>query len=123
MARADVREVWAKRVERWKESGLTAKEFATELGISPRSLAWWKWRLRSTPKAAASATSAMTEKPRRRSRKSTAAVTPLTFVEMTSVVAAEPIEVVLTTGVRIRLPANFEATSFERLLGVLERRS
>jgi hypothetical protein len=121
MARADVREVWAKRVERWKESGLTAKEFATEVGISPRSLAWWKWRL--SAKTTKTLTTAAAEKPRRRSRKATAPVTPLTFVEMTSVVGSDPIEVVLTTGVRIRLPSNFEAASFERLLGVLERRS
>jgi DNA-binding CsgD family transcriptional regulator len=32
---------WAKRVERWKDSGLTAKEFAAELGINPRSLVFW----------------------------------------------------------------------------------
>src|SRR5260370_39221389 len=39
------REEWAKRVARWKDSGLTAKEFATELGINPRSLVFWKWQL------------------------------------------------------------------------------
>ena len=31
-------ETWAKRIERWKESGLTAGEFATEVGINIRSL-------------------------------------------------------------------------------------
>jgi len=31
------RDEWAKRVERWKDSGLTAKEFASEVGINPRS--------------------------------------------------------------------------------------
>jgi hypothetical protein len=39
------REEWAKRVERWKNSGLTAKEFAGELGFNPRSLVFWKWQL------------------------------------------------------------------------------
>ena len=39
------RAVWAKRVERWKESGLTAKEFATEIGVNPRTLSHWKWML------------------------------------------------------------------------------
>jgi hypothetical protein len=28
------RETWAKRVERWKDRGLTAKEYAAEVGIS-----------------------------------------------------------------------------------------
>jgi len=32
---------WAKRVERWADSGLTSKEFAAELGINPRSLVFW----------------------------------------------------------------------------------
>ncbi len=39
------REEWAKRVERWRDSGLTAAEFAAELGINAHSLSWWKWRL------------------------------------------------------------------------------
>jgi transposase-like protein len=33
---------WAKRVERWLESGLTAKEFAAELNVSPSVLARWR---------------------------------------------------------------------------------
>ncbi len=33
-----IREQWAKRVERWKDSGLTAKEFAAETGINAQSL-------------------------------------------------------------------------------------
>jgi hypothetical protein len=37
MARS-TRAEWAKRVERWQDSGLTAKEFAAELDISPTSL-------------------------------------------------------------------------------------
>ncbi len=32
------RETWAKRVERWKDSGLTAREYAAELGIKSHSL-------------------------------------------------------------------------------------
>ena len=44
-------ETWANRVERWKASGLTAAEFATELGISGHSLKWWKWRLSNGKKS------------------------------------------------------------------------
>ncbi len=33
------REEWAKRVERWRDGGLTAKEFAAELGINAGSFA------------------------------------------------------------------------------------
>lgn len=42
------REVWTKRIERWKDSGLTAKEFAGELGINPNSLHQWAYQLRKT---------------------------------------------------------------------------
>jgi hypothetical protein len=40
------REKWAKRVERWKDSGLTAKEFAAELGINVGSLQQWAYQLK-----------------------------------------------------------------------------
>jgi len=41
---------WAKRVERWLDSGLTAREFASELNVSPNVLARWRRKLQtSTP--------------------------------------------------------------------------
>jgi hypothetical protein len=36
---------WVKRVERWRDSGLTAKEFAAELDVFPSSLTYWKVKL------------------------------------------------------------------------------
>jgi transposase-like protein len=39
------RETWAKRVERWQDSGLTIAEFAREAGLNARSLSWWRWQL------------------------------------------------------------------------------
>ncbi len=39
------REEWAKRVERWRDSGLSCAEFAAELGINARTLTYWKWML------------------------------------------------------------------------------
>src|SRR5881394_4040381 len=40
------REEWAKRVERWGDSGLTTAEFAAELGIHPKTLTYWAWTLK-----------------------------------------------------------------------------
>ncbi|MEY4577585.1 MAG: Transposase [Pseudomonadota bacterium] len=37
---------WAKLVERWQDSGLTAKEFAVEHNVSPALLGRWKRDLR-----------------------------------------------------------------------------
>lgn len=94
MARAD-RETWVKRVERWRESGLSAAEFAAEIGVTPKSLSWWKWQLGKASAAAAT---------KRRKKTAKVAVTPLTFVEMTAPVQGEPIEIVFPRGVRVRVP-------------------
>lgn len=44
MAKVD-RAEWQKRVERWRDSGLSAKEFAAETGLKASTLSYWKWRL------------------------------------------------------------------------------
>jgi hypothetical protein len=108
------RETWAKRVERWRDSGLTAKEYASELGIKAHSLSWWKWRLSSETRAPREA--------RARSAKKAPTSGPLTFIEMTPPVASEPLEVVLPSSLRIRVPAAFDAATLGRLLDVLEQR-
>jgi transposase len=36
---------WAKRVERWKRSGLSAAAYGVREGISGDQLSWWKWHL------------------------------------------------------------------------------
>ena len=110
------RETWAKRVELWRDSGLTAKEYAAEIGINAHSLSWWRWRLSSGAKAQGSV-------PRKRgSTISPATASPLTFVEMTSAVTHESLEVVLPSSIRIRAPASFDAPALRRLLDVLEHR-
>lgn len=133
----DSRAVWAKRVERWQDSGLTSTEYAAEVGINPRTLAYWKWRLGA-------------DEARARSRRRTSpAVGPADFVEVvpTAAVAAmaapptaaatsapepiaaapaapsadiEPLEVVLHDGLRIRVPLRFDADSLRRVVTALE---
>jgi hypothetical protein len=44
---------WAKRVEEWKKSGLTAREFGERTGATPKKLYWWSWFLRRQGKTAA----------------------------------------------------------------------
>jgi len=36
---------WQKRIERWRDSGLSAEQFAAELGINAGTLKYWKYRL------------------------------------------------------------------------------
>jgi hypothetical protein len=117
MARAD-RATWAKRVERWKDSGLSAAEFAGELGISPNSLSWWKWQLARQDAAPTPATpkkrAAKAGKAHRMSRPR------MKFVELPSVPAlSELLEVVLPSGVRVRVPVHFDAVALGRLLETL----
>ncbi len=114
------RETWAKRVERWRDSGLTAAEYAAEIGVKSHTLSWWKWRLSSGGAKRVVA--------RRRPRRTpnapmkTAAVSPLTFVEMTPSERPEALEVVLPTSIRVRVPRDFDPATLGRLLGVLEQR-
>jgi len=39
--RQERREVWVKRIEQWKESRLTAKEFAVQAGVNLNTLQSW----------------------------------------------------------------------------------
>lgn len=39
------REEWRKRVERWKDSGLTAEQYAAELGINAKTLQFWRYKV------------------------------------------------------------------------------
>jgi hypothetical protein len=41
---------WAKRVERWESSGLSAEKFARREGYKPKQLYWWRWKLRAERK-------------------------------------------------------------------------
>ena len=116
-------ETWAKRVERWRDSGLSAKEFAAETGINPRSLSWWRWHLAKGEPVA--------EVPARRRRRSRAIttpatkspmITPLTFVEMAAPISTSALEVILPSTVRICVRPGFDDATLGRLLDVLERR-
>jgi hypothetical protein len=113
------REAWAKRVERWRESGLTAAEYGAEIGVKAHTLSWWKWRLASVGQRPT-----VRRGPRRAlvSPVKSTEVSPLTFVEMEAPARAEALEVVLPTSIRIRVPPGFDAAALGRLLGVLEQR-
>jgi hypothetical protein len=118
--RHENREIWQKRVERWAESGLGAREFANEIGVNVHSLRHWKWKLsaeacRDRAQPTPSRKAAFVE-----------ILTPLaaggdgTIAKRAS--ASEPIELVLAKGLRIRIPERFDTTSLRRLLDVVEGR-
>jgi hypothetical protein len=112
MERVD-RETWAKRVERWKDSGLSAAEFATEIGVTPKALSWWKWQLGKGEKRKAT---------QRRPRARKVALSPMTFVEMSAPARSDALELVLPSGVRILVRAPVDSDALGRVLDVLEKR-
>jgi hypothetical protein len=116
MAR-EPRAAWARRVERWRRSGLTAGRFAEQEGVNARTLVFWKWRLKRD-RAAEVAIG-----PRARGDKRVA------FVEVVAPRAASsgetrstPIEVVLPVGYRVRVAGGFERSALAEILDVLEAR-
>jgi hypothetical protein len=114
MARS-TRDIWAKRVERWADSGLTAAEFAKETGINARTLAFWKWRLgRGTRRAAKPAAPAFVEV--RAAHASDDALRAVVTAD------AEPIEVIIRDVVRIRVPQRFDAEALRRVIAAVEAR-
>jgi hypothetical protein len=118
MAR-ESREVWTKRVARWRESGLSANEFAAELGVNAATLAQWKYRL------AADARAAMP-------RETTLAPAALSFVEVNAAeappvdaerpAAQSTFDVVLRNGITVRVPSQFDAAALRRVVDVMTAR-
>ena len=111
------REEWAKRVERWRDSGLTTAEFAIELGINPRTLTYWAWalkreaggkkRIRAAKKrpVVATATSAAQSIP--------------AFVELPRQGSSARFELEVR-GRRLHIPSAFDAQQLRALLEILE---
>lgn len=110
------REVWTKRVERWGDSGLSATEFAAEVGVNANTLQSWGWRLGAEQRRA------VPPAPR---------VEPLKFVEVAAPTTegepapsppslpAEKLELVLASGLLVRVPTRFEPEALRRLLAVV----
>ena len=110
MARRESRDVWAKRVERWKESGLTARGFAAELGINQRTLSYCKYQL------AKEGPSVRRARNPRRTRSARGPKTPsfvAAQVREASVVEVQVADVVL------RLPVDVEAERVSELIGAV----
>jgi transposase-like protein len=118
MVRAN-RETWIERVAQWKASGVSPEKFAPTIGVNPSTLRWWTKQLTSAtePRERALAHRTAVASPR-----TSTPVAPLTFVEMTSVLDGERLEVVLTSSVRVRVRPGFDSATLGQLLDVLEGR-
>jgi transcriptional regulator with XRE-family HTH domain len=121
------REEWAKRVERWRDSGLSAAEFAAELGINARTLVYWKYILGKEARGERRVWPSRKARTLRAARKvfgkapAPSVVAP-GLVEVHAVSRDERFELELGAGRRLRVPRTFEAAELRRLLDVLEAR-
>lgn len=93
------REVWMERVEQWRTSGLSAREFAEHQGLKHSALWRWSSRLR-------------TESGRQ-------AKVPLARVVTRTPSATGTGVVVETNGVRIHVTRGFDAETFRRVTALL----
>jgi hypothetical protein len=112
------REEWAKRVERWRDSGLTTAEFAAEVGINAKTLTYWAWTL----KREATGAKRVWPAKKKRSAPAPAAASPKVhapFVEVSSQVGQQRFELEVR-GRRLHIPHGFDAQQLSSLLQVLE---
>jgi transposase len=103
---------WAQLVEQWKRSGLTARDFAAQAGINPRTLTWWKWRLKAGEYGG--------EDPKSPSESGQGfGLVPLQVVSAEESATEEsPVEVVLG-GAVVRVRRNFDEQTLARVLEVV----
>jgi transposase len=114
---------WAKRVERWQDSGLSSADFAAETGINPRTLMYWKWRLNKEGRDADGADvapSASSPRARRRGGRVLAETAPPPLLEVRATLTDARFELELGNGRRVRVPSEFEPAALQRLLSILE---
>jgi hypothetical protein len=117
------REEWAKRVERWRSSGLTTAAFAAELGINPRTLTYWAWTLKREASGKKRLWSTKTRKPlaaRKTPVSGATVVAGSPFVEIKSRVSHARFELEVR-GRRLHIPDGFDAQQLRSLLAVLEK--
>lgn len=119
----DTRAEWKKRVARWKDSGLTAKEYAAEIGVKPATLQHWKWRIGSEARSEGSTPPSSDD-----SAQFVELVTPgpgeVSILESTPCgqPSPSPLELVFPDGLRLRVPPFFDAESLRRVLSAIEGR-
>lgn len=113
---------WAKRVERWKDSGLSAKEFAAETGLKASALTFWSWKLRKGDAEVARVESSTNTNRRRATTLSSTQPRPQ-FVELSASMTASAssvIELVLNHGIHVRVPTGFDEATLTRLVRAVE---
>ena len=106
------REVWEKRIERLRDSELTDKEFAAEIGVNVHTLQSWKWKLGRGDRRVRPANA-------RRGNWATTVEAKPTFTEMTR--AADASIELRIADVEVRVPIGFDEATLSRVVAVLRQ--
>ena len=112
---------WATRVERWRSSGLTAKEFAAKTGIRASTLSHWGWKLAKEGDARGNGGRGRAARATPRAEASRGRATPLAapFVEVAAVEIARPraeLEILIGERVRVRVPSDVDEAVLARVM-------
>lgn len=102
MSDSSKREVWAGRMVEWERSGLSRREWCSKHGINVHTLDYWRQQLRSEP---------MPRKGKAR--------TKLVPIMVAAAAAPASIEVVLPSGIQLRVPAGADIAQVARLVHAL----
>jgi len=101
------RQEWEQLIEEWRDSGSSAVGFCRHRKISPRTFAWWRWKLGAELRGEGA---------------------PPDFVEVKVLPAppaphaAVPVFDVLVAGLVVRVPEGYDEEALVRLVSTLERR-
>ena len=115
----------AKWVERWKDSGLTAKEFAVEAGLKATALYAWRAQLSAATRRESEVRDVSEPVPSRRTRSAKrekrSVTPPPRFIELpVAEVTNTPAMLELLLGdVRVRVPAGFDEATLSRVVRAL----
>lgn len=113
----------AKWVERWKDSGLTAKEFAAEAGLRASALYNWSSQLSAANRKQAGRGAENTDMPMRSERACRAETRSAMphFVELpVAAVSQTPLMLELLVGdVCVRVPSGFDEVTLTRVVRAL----
>jgi hypothetical protein len=116
--KTEPREVWVQRVQRLADSGMTAKAFASEIGVNVHTLTGWKWKLsREAIEASLRPAKAQFVDMSAAIGRATAAASPL---PSSSSLSVDAFEVVLRNGLRVRVPSAFDPRVLHALVATLE---
>jgi transposase len=103
------RQRWTERVEQWKQSGLTAREYAQQAGLNAGTLCYWKWRLSRAP---VQVDAKRTARKRRARSPKLVELAPVTWSD-------DRVELELSNGHRLRVPATFDTQALQRLISIV----